>query len=85
MTKVLDSVGVKDPKTQLNINGGLQIWNFFVAVTMCFFVDNIGRRKLFLTSTSGMLACFIVWTICSERFSTTGSEASGRAVIVVSR
>jgi hypothetical protein len=85
MTKVLDSVGVKDPKTQLNINGGLQIWNFFVAVSMCFFVDKIGRRKLFLISTSGMLGCFIIWTICSERFSATGSESAARAVIVVSQ
>ena len=83
MTKVLDSVGVTDPKTQLNINGGLQIWNFIVAVTMCFFVDKIGRRKLFLMSTAGMLGCFIVWTICSERFSATQSPSAGRAVIVV--
>jgi MFS family permease len=48
---------------------------------MCFFVDKIGRRKLFLTSTAGMFVTFIVWTICSARYSMTKSAAAGRAVI----
>jgi Sugar (and other) transporter len=36
---VLDSIGVADSTTQLLINGILQIVNFIVAVTVCFFVD----------------------------------------------
>ncbi|KAF2842908.1 hexose transporter protein [Patellaria atrata CBS 101060] len=83
INKVLDDIGVTDSDTQLIINGVLQIINFITAVTMCFFVDKIGRRKLFLTSTAGMLVAFIVWTICSARQAETKSKAAGNAVIVM--
>lgn len=48
---------------------------------MCFFVDTIGRRKLFLISTSGMLCAFIVWTICSARYTIAGNHAAAQAVV----
>lgn len=50
---------------------------------MCFFVDKIGRRKLFLTSTIGMLVSFIVWTICSARYAIAGNHAAAQAVIAM--
>jgi MFS family permease len=84
MTLVLEQIGVTDPNMQLVINAILQIVNIITAVGMCFFVDKIGRRKLFLISTSGMLGVFIVWTICSAQFAATGSTAAANAVIVVS-
>lgn len=82
--KVLDLAGITDSTTQLGINGGLQIFNFIVALTMCFYVDKVGRRKLFLISTGGMLAAFIVWTICSEQAESHGTKAAGNAVVAVS-
>jgi hypothetical protein len=84
MTQVLELIGITDSKTQLLINGVLQIINFFTAVGMCFFVDRVGRRKLFLISTSGMLGTFVVWTICSSRFKTSADKAAANAVVVVS-
>jgi MFS family permease len=84
MTQVLELVGIKDSKTQLLINGILQIVNFITAVGMCFFVDKIGRRKLFLVSTAGMLGAFVVWTICSSRFKASNDKAAANAVVVVS-
>ena len=83
INKVLNDIGVTDPNTQLIINGVLQIVNLIVAVTMCFVVDKIGRRKLFLISTGGMLGAFIVWTICSARQDETKSAAAGNAVIAM--
>ncbi|ORY17454.1 general substrate transporter [Clohesyomyces aquaticus] len=83
MTGVLDDIGITDPNTQLVINGCLNIWNCIVATTMCFFVDKVGRRKLFLISTSGMMGCFIVWTICSERYNATKNHANGSAVVAM--
>ena len=50
---------------------------------MCFFVDRIGRRLLFLVSTAGMLGVFVVWTICSAQFAMHKSKASANAVIVM--
>ncbi|KAH7127136.1 MFS transporter [Dendryphion nanum] len=80
---VLDGIGITDSHTQLVINGVLNIWNCIIAVTMCFFVEKIGRRPLFLVSTAGMMFCFIVWTICSERYNATKVKANGNAVVAM--
>ena len=81
MSDVLSKAGVKSGKTQLEINGILNIINFLTAVTMCFFIDKLGRRPLFLFSTGGMFGTFCVWTICAAQFSKTGSLAAGHAEI----
>jgi hypothetical protein len=81
--QVLDSIGYTNATTQQVINGTLQICNFFVALTMCFFVDKIGRRPLFLVSTTGMLGSFIVWTICSARFNEAGDKGAAKAVVAM--
>lgn len=80
---VLTTVGVTNSNTQLVINGILQICNAIVAIGQCFVVDRIGRRTLFLVSTSGMLVSFIIWTICSAEFNHHGKAAAGRAVIAM--
>jgi hypothetical protein len=58
-----------------------QIFNFGVALTTCFFADTIGRRRLFLTSTTGRLVAFIAWTACSPSYAMDGSSAAAKAVI----
>ncbi|OJJ07877.1 hypothetical protein ASPVEDRAFT_47069 [Aspergillus versicolor CBS 583.65] len=83
IVKILTNIGYTDPVDQNLINGCLQIMNFIVALTMCFFVDKVGRRKLFLVSTAGMLVAFIVWTICSARYDTQHNTASANAVIAM--
>jgi hypothetical protein len=50
---------------------------------MCFFVDKLGRRRLFLISTAGMLVAFIVWTICSARYDEAGNRAAANSVIAM--
>ncbi|KAF7915751.1 uncharacterized protein EAE98_009372 [Botrytis deweyae] len=80
---VLEQIGIKSSTTKLLINGILQIVNMIVATGMCFFVDRLGRRLLFLVSTGGMLGVFVVWTICSAQFSMHGSKASANAVVVM--
>ncbi|ANB14583.1 hexose transporter HXT13 [Sugiyamaella lignohabitans] len=62
---VLDSIGITDQRQQLYLNGGLQIYNFFWAVFWTFFVESLGRRRLFLISFSGMLVTYIIWTALS--------------------
>jgi MFS family permease len=78
---VLKGIGITDGKLQTEINGILQIVNFVVALTMCFFVDKLGRRPLFLFSTGGMLLCFICWTICAARFSINADTAAANAEV----
>lgn len=79
----MEQIGIHSSTTKLLINGILQIVNMIVAIGMCFFVDRLGRRLLFLVSTAGMLGVFIVWTICSAQFSMHGTTASANAVIAM--
>lgn len=81
--KVLNDIGYTNTLTQNVINGCLQIFNFIIAISMCFLVDKVGRRKLFLFSTGGMLVTFIVWTICSARYTIDGNHGAANAVIAM--
>ncbi|KAJ8489580.1 hypothetical protein ONZ45_g13527 [Pleurotus djamor] len=80
LKRVLDSIGITNPTTQLLINGILQIWNFFWAVLAAFLVDRLGRRLLFLTSALGMLGSFTMQTIGSL-FAERGSQAAAHCVL----
>ena len=44
ISKVLNSIGINDQKVQLEISGGLSIWNWLTAVTCTVFIDKIGGR-----------------------------------------
>jgi drug/metabolite transporter (DMT)-like permease len=52
-----------------------------VATTLAQFVERIGRRPLWLTSTVGMLGAYCVITALSASFAKTRNSATGIAVI----
>ena len=80
-TKIMDSIGVTSSDTQFKINGSLTIVSLLVSVSCAFLIDRVGRRKLFLVATSGMLICFVCWTICTALYELHGNLAAGKAVI----
>lgn len=82
LTLVLSSVGITDTFDQTLINGLLQVFNFGAALMAAVLVDRLGRRTLFLWSSVGMLASYIVWTACSAVNSNTGSKPAGIVVVV---
>jgi Sugar (and other) transporter len=63
LTKFFDKVGITSQREQLQINGGLGIWGWIVAVCSSLVIDKFGRRKMFLTSTFLML---LVYVPCAE-------------------
>ncbi|KAF8887531.1 general substrate transporter [Infundibulicybe gibba] len=81
LNKVFDTIGITDPTVQLLINGILQIWNLFWALSAAFLVDRIGRRILFMSSVLGMLVFFTLQTVCSALFAQRGSDQAAHAVI----
>jgi sugar porter (SP) family MFS transporter len=83
ISKVLNSIGITNETTQLEINGGLAIWNMITAVSITFFIDKFGRRPLFLTSVGGMLVTFIAWTVCSSQFALHGNNQAATAVVAM--
>lgn len=60
LTKVLDQVGITDQKEQLEINGGLGIWGWIIAVGSSLLIDKFGRRKMFLISTFSMMLVYVL-------------------------
>jgi len=75
LTKVLDQVGITDQKEQLEINGGLGLWGWIVAVSCSLMIDKFGRRKMFLLSTFSMMLVyvpllnrdFLINVVCNDR------------------
>ncbi|KAJ4305061.1 hypothetical protein N0V90_000591 [Kalmusia sp. IMI 367209] len=81
---ILASVGVTESYDQSLINGGVQLWSFFVAIGFSvFLVDRFGRKKLFMIAAVGMLVAFTIWTACSAVYAKTENAAAGRAVIAM--
>ncbi|PKK47231.1 hypothetical protein CI102_8271 [Trichoderma harzianum] len=64
------------------INGGLQIYNWFLSIAGAMLAERAGRRKLFMLSSSIMLLFMILVLTCSAVFANTGNSSSGTAVIV---
>lgn len=75
--KVLALIGITNSNTVLTINSILSAVNVVSATGICFFVDKLGRRKLFLSSCFGMIACFVATTIALARFQITSDNGGG--------
>ncbi|RBR24852.1 uncharacterized protein FIESC28_02342 [Fusarium coffeatum] len=83
LSRVMDTVGITDKKTQALFNGLINIWNWALALTSAFFGDRVGRRPLFRISTIGMLLVLTGWTIASTRFAETEAKSAGVAVMAL--
>lgn len=51
-----------------------------VSVTSALVVDRFGRRKLFLTSTSGMVLMFVLWTITSAIYDNSDGKNAAAGI-----
>ncbi|OBT59107.1 hypothetical protein VE04_00712 [Pseudogymnoascus sp. 24MN13] len=82
LTLVLNTIGITSVASQALINGLLQVFNWIAAVLAgALMVDRIGRRTLFLISTTGMLVSYVCWTILTSVFARTLNQQAGNAVL----
>ncbi|KAL4968904.1 general substrate transporter [Aspergillus stella-maris] len=81
LAPVLRSVGITSVRDQTMISGFLQLWNLILAIASAFNVDRFGRRPLFLVSSVGMLASYIIISGLSGSFAQSGTSSIGTAVI----
>lgn len=68
---IYEGAGITDSNQKIPLNGGQFLMSLFVGLIAATTVDKIGRRKLFLTATTGMLAMFFAWTITSAQYHKT--------------
>lgn len=83
LVPVLETIGVTDRTEQAGLNGGLQIWNFIVALWAAFNIDRLGRRPMALGSTGAMIVIFTLWTVFSALFEQTQNPGMARGVIAM--
>lgn len=62
---ILSTSGITDSKTQLEINGGVNVCAFVFAISTQFVVERWGRRKVLMGSLGMCLVSFTIWTILS--------------------
>ncbi|EED20695.1 sugar transporter, putative [Talaromyces stipitatus ATCC 10500] len=62
LTLILDSIGYQAESTQTLINALLALWTLIWSVIFAALMNRFGRRTLFLISTAGSLAVYVVWT-----------------------
>jgi sugar porter (SP) family MFS transporter len=81
LVSVLKTIGIASTTQQTLINGFLQVWNLVAAVTAAALVDKLGRRFLFITSSVGMLLCYITMTGLAASYTSSHSSSVGIAVV----
>lgn len=65
LPKVLDSVNITSPETQLLINALISVFKVVCSVACALLIDRAGRRGLILFGTITMFVVFVIWTITS--------------------
>lgn len=79
---IYDSVGITSPNTKLGLDGGNKILALIVSVSCALLVERVGRRPLFLASTSLMLLFFTALTITGARYTANPSDAVGIVAVL---
>ncbi|CAG9991017.1 unnamed protein product [Clonostachys byssicola] len=81
LAPVLRTIGITSQERITLINGIIQIWNMIVSMVGANLVNRLGRRVIFVSSTSLMLLAMISWTVSGSQYTMYGSEAAGSAVL----
>jgi len=81
LSKVLDGVGITETRSQLLINGFLNIANFLCAITAALLCEKIGRRRLFIASCSLMLLFWSMLTLGIALYAQNEDKRAAYAVV----
>uniref|UniRef100_A0A8H7Y6V0 Major facilitator superfamily (MFS) profile domain-containing protein n=1 Tax=Psilocybe cubensis TaxID=181762 RepID=A0A8H7Y6V0_PSICU len=82
LNKVFISIGITDNSTQLLINGILNIWNFIIAIGAGFLCERVGRRRLFMTSTIGMLIFWTLQSVCVSLYAQDNNRKGAAHTVI---
>lgn len=85
MPVLLDTIGVKDERTQLLYNAILNVLSFITATLGARFVDSFGRRPVLLISTALFVVLWTVITTLTAIYANKENEnlAGSRATIAM--
>ena len=78
---LLENVGITDTNTQLLLNIIYALTGWIAATSGSRFHDVIGRRKMFLGSTAGMVICLAITAGTAAKFVQDGNTTASAASI----
>ncbi|PYI10266.1 hexose transporter [Aspergillus sclerotiicarbonarius CBS 121057] len=81
LSPILETVGIGSASQQLAINGGLQVFNWVMAIPGALLAERLGRVRLLLISACVMLIFMVLVTACSAVYEADGNKRAGQAVI----
>jgi sugar porter (SP) family MFS transporter len=74
---VYEGAGITSQSQKMALTGGEKILALIVSLSAATMIDKVGRRKLFLISTVGMVVNFICWTITCAIYENSGESNAG--------
>lgn len=81
LSKVLQTVGITNKRTQNEINLALSCWNLITGVTGAFLAHRLPRRVQYLISYTGMTILFACWTAASAVYAENKNHQAAGAVV----
>ncbi|KAF9699663.1 hypothetical protein EKO04_002597 [Ascochyta lentis] len=76
MNLIYEGAGITNQNQKMALSGAERVLYLGVALYAATLIDKIGRRKLFLISTTGMVVSFICWTITCAVYENSGEKNS---------
>ncbi|KAJ4322026.1 hypothetical protein N0V94_002605 [Neodidymelliopsis sp. IMI 364377] len=71
---VYEGAGIKDQNQKMALSSSERVLYLGVSIYAATLIDKVGRRKLFLAATSGMVVSFICWTITCAIYENSGEK-----------
>lgn len=81
LAPILRTIGIVKPSQINGLNAGLALFNLFAAVGAALLVDRVGRRRLWLTSTTGLSVKVAFSTTHEHRLTLKSSRLLGMCFI----
>lgn len=78
---VLDTAGIHNPVTQLNINLGIACASFAAALAGAQVVDIMGRRRMLLLVNVGVALMWLGVVVCTGVYANDGSQGAAKGTI----
>lgn len=85
MDIIYEGAGITDQNQKLGLSTGKTIVDLSFSIGAALLVDKVGRRPLFLTAISGMVASFVVWTIVGAIYENSGVMGSDGKMIYTNK
>ncbi|EUC31660.1 hypothetical protein COCCADRAFT_100746 [Bipolaris zeicola 26-R-13] len=74
---VYTGAGITSQDQKMALTGGERILSLIVSTYAATLIDKVGRRPLFLGATTGMMMCFVCWTITCAVYENSGETNKG--------